>query len=284
MGPQGVHAIRSSSGHDRITSLQAVANGWRIALKLIEWMLIVLIGLSRCPHGARDKILIVLDERPQMQRLADFLLKQGGLRAELVTQENLPNSFSSYKAVVLYLHHQLLEKTEIAAISYVRQGGRLVVLHHSISSGKRANRYWFDFLRIHLPKAPLDQGGYAYRDPVSVQLINLAPDHYITRHHIVWPEQIAYAARGDSLAPAVSLTHTEVYLNHQFTDGDEKTVLCGFKYYDQASGEWFVQERSAWLKRVDEGLVFYFMFGHEKNDFENPLVLQMIMNGITYQH
>jgi len=156
------------------------------------------------------------------------------------------------------------------------------VLHHSISSGKRVNRYWFDFLQIRLPKEPLDQGGYAYRDPVTVQMVNLAPGHYITTHHIAWPEQITYGPSTEPVA-AVTLRHTEVYLNHQFTEEGKKTVLCGFKYVDEETGRSYQQDRAAWLQKADKGLVFYFMFGHKNNDFENPLVMQMILNGVNYK-
>ncbi|HPI72034.1 MAG TPA: ThuA domain-containing protein [bacterium] len=232
--------------------------------------------------GAAEPVLIIKDELPQMQVLADYLNKKGGLEAELTDQERMPAELSSYRAVILYVHRRLLERTELAMIRYARQGGRLIVLHHSISSGKRANRHWFDFLNIRLANAPLEKGGYAYREPVTVQMINLAPDHYITSHNLVWPETADY----DSLpapAPAVTLTHTEVYLNHTFTNETEKQALCGFKYFDQASGRWYQQARSAWLQKTGQGYLFYFMFGHKNNDFENPVIAQLLLNSLTWQ-
>lgn len=244
------------------------------------WIGGILLLLLMSAAGAAESVLIIKDEWPQMQVLADYLNKKGGLEVELTDQDNIPAELSSYRAVILYIHRTLQEPTELAVIRYARQGGRLIVLHHSISSGKRANRHWFDFLNIRLPNAPLDKGGYAYRDPVTVQLINLAPDHYITRHDLKWPETADYDS---TPVPAVTLTHTEVYLNHAFTDEKEKQVLCGLKYFDQASGRWYQQARSAWLQKTGQGYLFYFMFGHKNNDFENPVITQLLLNSLTWQ-
>jgi len=232
--------------------------------------------------GAAESVLIIKDEWPQMRVLADYLNKKGGLEVELSDQDKIPAELSSYRAVILYIHRKLQEPTELAVIRYARRGGRLIVLHHSISSGKRANRHWFDFLNIRLPNAPLDKGGYAYRDPVTVQLINLAPDHYITRHDLKWPETADYDSMSTAV-PAVTLTHTEVYLNHTFTDEKEKQVLCGFKYFDQATGRWYQQPRSAWLQKTGQGHLFYFMFGHKNHEFENPVITQLLLNSLTWQ-
>ena len=113
-------------------------------------------------------------------------------------------------------------------------------------------------------------------------MINLAPDHYITRHDLKWPETADYDSMSTPVL-AVTLTHTEVYLNHTFTDEKEKQVLCGFKYFDQASGRWYQQARSAWLQKIGQGYLFYFMFGHKNNDFENPVIAQLLLNSLTWQ-
>ncbi len=232
---------------------------------------------------AQEKILIIKDELPQMQLLADYMQKAGGFTAELADQNRLPASLHPYRSVVLYVHRQLTEETELAVIKYTRQGGRLLVLHHSISSGKRNNRYWFDFLKIKLPEASLQDGGYAYRDPVDVQMVNLRPDHYITSHNLTWPEKTTYGDVSPIEAPAVTLHHSEAYLNQKFTDQNEKLVLCGMKYFDSATGVWYMQDQAAWLKKADQGWIFYLMFGHKNNDFEVPQITQMILNAMTWQ-
>lgn len=241
-------------------------------------LLLMLLLIGR-PLPAAD-VLIIKDELPQMQVLADVLRHQGGYEVTLADQEQLPADLSRYHAVILYLHFGLYEKTESAAMAYAQQGGRLIVLHHSISSGKRANAYWFDFLKIRLEAKPLLAGGYAYREPIDLQLVNLQPKHYITSHNVHWPETAAYNSR---TLPAVTLTNTEVYLNHILADDRDRTILCGFRYYDQETGRWFLQDRAAWLKKSGNGSVFFFMFGHKNNDFENSVVTHIILNSISFR-
>lgn len=241
--------------------------------------LLLLLSLISGPLQAVD-VLIIKDELPQMQVLADVLTHQGGHKVTMVNQEQLPADLSAYAAVVLYLHFRLYEKTEQAVMDYANTGGRLVVLHHSISSGKRANANWFDFLKIRLEAKPLLQGGYAYREPVDLQLVNLQPKHPITSQQVRWPETAAYNSR---TLPAVTLTHTEVYLNHILLDDRDRTILCGFRYFDVETGRWFIQDRAAWLKQCGNGSVFFFMFGHKNNDFENPVLTQILLNGISFR-
>lgn len=240
-----------------------------LLLKLLLW--------GGCLQAA--DVLIIKDELPQMLVLADVLQHQGGYQVTMVDQEQLPANLSGYSAVVLYLHQRLFEKTEQAVIDYANNGGRLVVLHHSVSSGKRINKQWFDFLKIKLEAKPLAEGGYAYREPIDLQLVNLQPKHFITSHKVQWPEVVTYYTR---TLPAVTLPHTEIYLNHIFTDDRDRTILCGFRYFDKESSKWFLQDRAAWLKKTGKGSVFYFMFGHKNNDFENPVVTQIILNGISF--
>jgi len=39
------------------------------------------------------------------------------------------------------------------------------------------------------------------------------------------------------LYPSISLHESEAYLNHKFTDGREKTVLFGLKFFDDRNGQ-----------------------------------------------
>ncbi len=97
-----------------------------------------------------DKVLIIQDELPQIEVLAPYLQQEGALEVTVVDQAALPDNFAIYKAIVLFIHGELERQTETRVIQYTREGGRLVVLHHSISSGKAENPYYFDFLGIHL--------------------------------------------------------------------------------------------------------------------------------------
>ena len=86
------------------------------------------------------RVLIVMDEREQMEALARYLKEKGGLDVTIADQKSMPEDWSRFAAVIGYVHGALLEPTERKIIDYTRAGGRYVCLHHSISSGKTKNK------------------------------------------------------------------------------------------------------------------------------------------------
>ena len=62
---------------------------------------------------------------------------------------------------------QLQEATEKAIIDYTQKGGRLICLHHSISSAKAANKFYFGFLGVRLDKGPMAPGDTRTKHPVG---------------------------------------------------------------------------------------------------------------------
>ena len=256
---------------------------------------LVFVPVDRIGAGstmASSKLLIVHDELPQVEVLASFLIEQGGLDITVVEQSALPEDWSAYRAVIAYIHRVLEVATEKKLIAYAENGGRFIALHHSISSHKARNEFFFDFLGIRLdnpgearnPVTP--GGGYGWRDE-SLTLVNLNPAHYITSHNVVWGDEIPYTPSDqpsvESLYPSITLHESEVYMNHKFTDGREKTVLMGFKFLDERNGQLFMQDRAGWLKRRGAGEVVYFMPGHAASDFENRSISQMILNAIIWE-
>jgi len=237
------------------------------------------------------KILIVHDELPQMEVLAKFLRVEGGLDVTVVEQSALPEDWSAYRATIAYVHRELEVPTEKAIIAYTENGGRYIALHHSISSKKAVNEFYFDFLGIRLDnpteakKPVMPGGGYGWRDETLI-LVNLNPAHYITSHNVTWDDEIPYTPSDqpsvEALYPSISLHESEVYMNHKFTDGREKTVLMGFRFLDDRNGQMFMQDRAGWLKKYGEGEVIYFMPGHAATDFENDNISQMILNAIIW--
>ena len=79
------------------------------------------------------------------------------------------------------------------------------------------------------------------------------------------------------------MEHTEVYMNHKFTDGREKTILMGFKFFDERNQKLFVQDRAGWIKKTGKGQVVYFMPGHSKLDYENKNVSQWVLNAVMWE-
>ena len=110
---------------------------------------------------------------------------------------------------------------------------------------------------------------------------------HITSHNVTWDGEIAYTPSDqpatDALYPSISLHETEVYLNHKFTNGGDKTVLFGLKFFDDRNGLLFMQDRGAWLKEHGNGEVVYIMPGHAASDFENENISQMILNAINWR-
>lgn len=232
-------------------------------------------------------VLIIQDERPQMDVLAKFLTEKGKLPVTIVDQQSLPKQLSVYKAVIVFIHRELHEQTERAIINYTKAGGRLICLHHSISSRKAENKFYFDFLGMQLNKGPMENGGYAWKVS-SWTLVNLNTKHYITNHNIEWKDQVTYSS---SDQPAVEKSYpcielkddSEVFVNHRFTDGREKTVLCGLIYADKATGKTYMQDRGVWIKSRDKGTIVYLMPGHCASDYQNENIARMALNAVNWQ-
>jgi len=253
----------------------------------------VLDFLTKCKGLMSEKILIIQDELEQMEVLSLFLReRQENIKIDIVDQGHLPGKFARYDAVILYLHFKLFEETEKAVIDYTKGGGHLIVLHHSISSGKAKNNDFFAFLGIQLdgtdnasdPEFP--GAGYAWVEGVTFTLINLNHEHFVTTNQVEWGEEIYYIPSSPGLHatayPTISLADSEVYVNHKFTDGNEKTILMGLKFYDIRNDQLFMQDRAAWYKKAGKGVIFYFMPGHSTLEFENSNFSQMILNAINY--
>lgn len=266
----------------------------------LAFSLLVLIGLVISPFTMaqnNEKVLVIQDEMPTVEVLEKYLSQEGKLEVEIVDQAHLPTDMSIYRAVIGYIHGNLEVPTEKAIIEYTEKGGRFICLHHSISSGKARNKFYFDFLGIQLdhpefsrhPVKPGEGYGWFHDGDKGVLFIlaNLNPYHYITNHNINWGQPISYISSDGPATEAhyssISLPKTEVYLNHKFTDGREKTVLCGLKFYDPRNGEIFMQDRAVWLKPHGKGTIVYIMPGHTPADYENPNIAQMILNAIMWE-
>lgn len=234
---------------------------------------------------AANQVLIVADEVPAMQVLAGKLKAAEGVESTIVAQTEMPADLGKYSAVIVYIHGKLNEPPEKAFIEYANSGGKLILLHHSISSGKRKNKYWFPFLGVSLPDGDVSQGGYKWIEPVTLEVVNLAPKEYITTHQVKYESKVVYKSSdlggAEKPYPGFTLKDTEVYLNHTFSE--PRTILLGFKYADAKSGVTYMQDRAGWYKQAGKGWLFYFMAGHTALDFENPIYGQIVVNAVVFQ-
>ncbi len=245
-------------------------------------------GLSGAAESSR-KILILYDEKPQMDILAKRLQAEGYTVDWTSTKEQL-GSLDSYFAVVVFVHSQFPAPQADAVIAYTQAGGRMIALHHSISSAKAKTPQWLNFLGVVLPaKKPIEEGGYVWQHDVGMKMVNLAPKHYITTHNIQYPAKAEYK-RSDTDEPSreydcLEFPGTEAFINHTFTDGKEKTVLYGFicQHPKLGDNKVWMQDRAGWLKPAGKGWIFYFMPGHTVKDLENPIYQQIILNCLSWK-
>ncbi len=248
--------------------------------------LAVLFFVTSSPSGA-ERILIVQDELPQMEFLAKLLQEKSRYQAEVKTQAEMPPEILGYKAVIVYIHGRLFEEAEKAFIAYAKGGGKLILLHHSISSGKRQNKYWFDFMGVKLPEGDWEKGGYKWIEPVGQTVVNINPGHYITSNEVKYEGKISFESEKVKKAryPCFALKqNSEVYLNHTFCDGGEKTLLLGFIYEGEGTGgKKVMQNTSGWLKKTGKGWLIYLQPGHLLEDFKCEAYQQIILNAIQWK-
>ena len=245
-----------------------------------------------CPHAtadddARQRILIVADERAPMDVLARFLDETAGNSVRYAEPKDVPDDLSGYLTVLMYIHKSMQPTVEKALIHYTETGGRMLVLHHGIASAKVKNPVWMRFTGMHI--APRNHPDHPWRvlSNTTHTMVNLSPGHYVTSHKLSYPKKVAYRSSDGRELPtelsAFDLPSTEVFLNQQFTDGREKTVLFGFRCIDDKTGKVIMQDRSAWYKPAGKGHLFYLQPGHSPDDFRNARLLQVIWNCLTWR-
>jgi hypothetical protein len=239
---------------------------------------IALLVVAACvPVLAGTDVLMVADELPAMEVLSKQLKTRIGVSSTITTQDKMPEDLSAYRAVMVYIHKSIGAPAEEAFIRYAQDGGKLFLLHHSISSGKRENKLWFPFLDISLPNKPYAEGGYKYFDPADFDVVNLAPGNFITTHDVTFPDKVMFEGKE---TPSFAVKETEVYLNHVFSG--PRTTLLGIKYTDKTTGKVYEQPTAGWYRPAGKGMVFYFMVGHKASDYDNPVYAQILANAVTF--
>src|SRR5882724_4182918 len=199
---------------DVLTFFSCLGKPGKHALVMFRFFVLFSVALAAMARNSLAEVLIVADEFPAMEFLAGKLKSEEKVSAKVVSQTEIPGSLDLFDAVVVYIHGALAEKVEASFIDYTRAGGKLVLLHHSISSGKRTNANWFSFLGVSLPEGDLSQGGYKWIGGVRFDLVNLNPNHFIMTNHVSYPARIAYATTNalvrDGSLPGFTLEHSEV--------------------------------------------------------------------------
>jgi hypothetical protein len=249
-------------------------------MKYVVFLLVGFFTVSRCVLA---DVLIVADEFPAMQVVAEKLKSEENISSKVISQKELPENLAKFDAVAVYIHKDLSESAENAFIAYALGGGKLILLHHSISSGKRKNAHWFSFLGVSLPEGDVNHGGYKWIEGVSLDLVNLNPNHFIMTNKVTYPERVGFMSTNPPIRSSVAglkLNDSEVYLNHVLDPS--RTLLMGLKFNDD-SGAAFMQTHAGWIKNAGKGTVIYLMPGHTKRDFENPTYGRIVLNAFIYK-
>src|SRR6201999_3246001 len=127
---------------------------------------------------------------------------------------------------------------ENAMLDYAEAGGKLIVLHHSISSGKRKNHRWLPALGVELPTGDFAQGAYKYFDDQEWDIVDLAPQDPVTTHGVKWGNKVEY--KDGKTLPSYRPRPTEIYLNHVLVG--PHTLLLGLRYQLKDSGKLYLQD------------------------------------------
>ena len=247
--------------------------------------LLLLTGvLLSAPAFAAAEVLIVADEFPAMRYLATRLKAEENIDTAIVAQTNLPPQLTGFSTVIVYIHGDLGTPTEQALIDCTRGGGKLVALHHSISSGKRKNAQWYKFLGVTLPEGDVSQGGYQWIEPVTLDIVKLAPGHFITTNRVRYPAKVRWptyrSGASEESLPGFTLHESEVYLNHVLTESC--THLLGLRYTDTKSGRVWTQTHAGWVRRAGRGWIVYLLPGHGVRDFEDPTYARIVLNAAAW--
>gem|GEM_PF-5417289 len=202
----------------------------RIVLALIACCVVAL--------GCRAQdVLIVADEFHAMQMLASHLEADTKVHTRNIGQLAMPASLASYRAVRVYLHGELQVPAEHKFIEYAKGGGTLILLHHTITSRKRENKNWFNFLHIELPAPPFADCGYMHFDPVTFQAVNLAAGNPGATKGVTYDQKTAFSAEVESgkTLLATSFPDTEVYVNHVLSGSRTLLAPAGTESCDRQS-------------------------------------------------
>jgi type 1 glutamine amidotransferase len=118
---------------------------------------------------------------------------------------------------------------------------------------------------------------------MSMDIVNLAPKHFITTNKVNYPKKVKYQSERTSKTkniPGFNFPKTEVYLNHHLLT--PRTILMGYKFTDPDNKEW-MQDRSAWYMKTGKGWVFYSQAGHYAEDFADPTYARILANALIYR-
>jgi hypothetical protein len=93
------------------------------------------------------------------------------------------------QAIITYNKNLYTPTTVKALINYTNNGGRLIALHHNISSMMLRRPEWLNFCQIEIIRGPGVEYPWSVIEGGDLYLYNLAPRHPVTTDGISYPDK-----------------------------------------------------------------------------------------------
>lgn len=241
-----------------------------------------------------DEIIIVYNtpHKPQMERLKAWL-------DENITQYKFKMSTQlflwwkikrSNPACVIVYNKNLMGRLNVKAIKkYCAQGGKVITLHHNVSSMMLRRPEWLDFVQVYIKRGDDAEYPWSVIEGGDLYLTNLQPNSEITTEGIEYDAEVpelnlredpskmvlTHELKGEAKTeyqerkkePAIEFKKSEYFINHVPLPNPQRTLLFGVYFKDPESGRMFISNNGGWKMPYKKGMIYYFMPGHAIHDY-----------------
>jgi len=205
--------------------------------------------------------------------------------------------------VITYNKNLYSKKNLDALINYCNKGGKLITLHHNISSMMLRRPEWLEFTGIEITKGKKVKYPWSVIEGGDLYMFNINPGHAITWENIEYTDQAPLYAlevnpNSTTLTyeldenqqeqikplekqPAILFKESEYFINHIPLPDPNRELLFGLYFTDQKSGRKFFSANGGWITKKGKGTLIYLMPGHGKSDY-NEMYCRIIKNCLIF--
>lgn len=210
-------------------------------------------------------------------------------------------------AIITYNKNCYSNTTVSALIEFTQKGGRLIALHHNISSMMMRQPKWLAFAKVQIEKGEHAKYPWSVMEGGDLFLFNLSPNHPITTNNVTFPDSApileTYGMKADAsqwvlthalttvemtkvsqerTQPALKFHESEYFINHVLLPAPERVLLFGEYFIFPKKGKAFISANGGWMLPVGRGKLFYFMPGHSSHDY-NEEYCHIIKNALEFE-
>ncbi|MBD3351460.1 MAG: hypothetical protein GF364_08230 [Candidatus Lokiarchaeota archaeon] len=204
--------------------------------------------------------------------------------------------------IITYNKNLIRTKNINAIKEYCDKGGKLIALHHNVSSMMMRQPEWLEMMKVKIEKGEKAEYPWSVIEGGDLYLTNLAPDSIITTNEIKYKDSVPainlpiepnkvvtthelltkdqkqeYHSREKE--PAILFNKSEYFINHVLLPEPERTLLFALYFIDEASGREFISNNGGWKMPFGQGTIYYLMPGHSVHDY-NDTYCKIIRNCI----